>query len=431
MNAILKIAGLVLEQLGSLVVDEFFWIIIFILIVLYKRSSGVEERMLGASYPLFSKVSGSVFAGFAGGLLGSALVILVGISIEDYTKAGGGSLTDGLTYIWIVAILLSLINPRYLCFSYAGGIIALMNLFFGFPSVNVPGLLALIGVLHLVESFLIWLDGFTYSAPLFLQRKDGETVGGYVMNRIWPVPLVVFAVMYGGEGSGVSLAGMLDMPAWWPFIKHSAAGGMHNLVYVPLVAPVILGYGDMAVTKMPDKKCRSSAVRLAVYSLILITLSVIASKFGIFAFIAAVFAPLAHEMLILYGAREEEEGKPYFADNEAGLKVLFVQKDSPASSMKLKPGDSIIGINGMSLSGENQLTDFLSSYPTFIWLDIKKPRGEVITAEYSDYREGIGSLGVLIVPRNSDFYYEKSGGSSFIKKVADRFRKKRDKGIDV
>ncbi len=429
MYTMLKIAGLIFEQFGNLISDEFFWIIIFILIIIYRKSSGIEERMLGSSYPLFSKVSSSVLVGVAGGLLGSLLVILTGISIEDYTGVGGGSLSEGITYIWIIAVLLAFINLRYLCFSYAGGIIALTNLIFGFPSVNVPGLLALIGVLHLVESFLIWLDGYTYSSPLFLRKKDGRTVGGYVMNRIWPIPLIIFAVLFGGEEGRVSLAGVIDMPSWWPFIKHSAAGGIRDLVYMPLVVPVVLGYGDMAITKMPDKKCRSSAARLAGYSLILIMLSVIASKIKFFAFAAAVFAPAAHEMLILYGAKEEEEGKPCFASDGIGLKVLYVQKDSIASSMKLEPGDTILKINGMTVYSEKQLAGFLGSFPTFIWMDIKKAEGKMITAEYSDYRTGIGSLGALIVPHNAEFYYEIGNGSSLVKKIIEGFQKRHDKDI--
>lgn len=431
MVTILKIAGLVFEQFGNLLLDEFFWIIILVLIAIYRKNAGIETRMLGTSYPIFYKVSSSVLVGLAGGLLGSLIVILVGISIVDYTSVGEGSLTEAITYIWIIAILLAMINPRYLCFSYAGGLVALSNLIFGFPSVNVPGLLALIGVLHLVESFLIWLDGYTYSVPLFLKRRKGDTVGGYFMNKVWPIPLVVFAVMFGGEGGRISLAGMIDMPSWWPFLKHSAAGGIRDLVYIPLVVPVVLGYGDMAITKMPDRKCRSSAARLAGYSLVLITLSIIASKLRIFAYAAAVFAPLAHEMLIIYGAKEEEEGEPYFASKETGVKVLYVQKDSIADKMNIRPGDTILRINGISVYSEKHLTELLSSYPTFIWLDIKKPAGSVVTVEHMNYRTGIGSLGALIVPDNTDFYYEVSIGSSVAKRLLERLKRKHNKDIDV
>ena len=154
MFTVLKIMGLIFEQFGSFLTDEFFWVTVLIVILVYRKNSDIEAKMLGSRYELHYKVAGSFIVGLAAGLIGSLIVTLVGISIEDYTRSGGGSLIEGITYIWVVAILLSAINPRYLCFSYAGGIIALTSLVFGFPSVNVPGLMALIRVLHLVESLL-------------------------------------------------------------------------------------------------------------------------------------------------------------------------------------------------------------------------------------------------------------------------------------
>ncbi|MGE5677171.1 MAG: PDZ domain-containing protein, partial [Pseudomonadota bacterium] len=366
----------------------------------------------------------------AGGMTGSLLVILVGISMEDYTITGGGSMIEALTYIWIIAILLAMVNPRYLCFSYAGGIVALMSLIFGVPSVNVPGLMALIGVLHLVESLLIWLDGSSYSVPLFLKRKDGATVGGYAMNRVWPIPLVVFAVMAGAAGNGgTSLAGLIGMPDWWPILKHAAGDGSSDLIYLPLVVPVVLGYGDMAITKAPVQKCRTSAARLGCYSIGLIILSVLASKLRIFAYAAAVFAPAVHELLIYYGAKEESEGEACFAAGHDGVKVLYVKKDSAAEKMNIKPGDTILAANGISMGNEDQLSEFLGSYPAFLWLDIRKPDGSLATVEHSDYRNGINSLGALIVPQNAQFYYEINNGNSLLKRLIERLRGKHDKNM--
>lgn len=430
MLTILKIAGLILEQFGSLFADEFFWVILLILIFIYRKSADMENRMLGGSYSMPGKVSSSVFAGLAGGMAGSLLVILVGISMEDYTMAGGGSMIEALTYIWIIAILLAMVNPRYLCFSYAGGIVALMNLVLGFPSVNVPGLMALIGVLHLVESLLIWLDGSSYSVPLFLKRKDGAAVGGYAMNRVWPIPLVVFAVMAGAPGSsGTSLAGLIDMPGWWPFLKHAATDGGSGLVYIPLVAPVVLGYGDMAITRAPGQKCRVSAARLGCYSIALIVLSVLASKLRLFAYAAAVFAPAVHELLIYYGAKEESEGEACFAAAHDGIKVLYVKKGSAAEKMKLQPGDTILRANGIHMRNEAQLSELLGSYPAFVWLDIKKPDGKVITVEHTDYRNGINSLGALVVPQDAQFYYELNSGNSLLKQLIEKLKGKHDKNL--
>ena len=247
------------------------------------------------------------------------------------------------------------------------------------------------------------------------------------MNRIWPIPLVVFAVLAGVPGTGVSLGGIISMPDWWPFLKHSASYAGSGLVYLPIVAPVVLGYSDMAITMTPERKCRSSAIRLGGYSLVLILLSLAASKHMVFAFAAAVFAPLAHELLILYGAKEEEEGEPYFEYREDGVKVLYVKKASVADKMKLEAGDKIVGINGTTIHNENQLAKFLSSYPSYIWMDVRKAGGRLVTVEHSDYRSGIGSLGALIVPRSPELYYEIGRGSSLLKRLVGWLKRKNNK----
>lgn len=431
MIIILKIAGVIFKAFGSLLADEFFWIIICILIILYKRNDYLEAGMLGKSFPLIKKVSGSLLVGAVGGLLGSLMGFIVGISVDDYTQTGAGSLAEGITYIWIIAILLSMINPRYLCFSYAGGLVAFSNLLIGFPSVNVPGLLSLVGILHLIESFLIWFDGYTYSVPVFLKSKDGGLVGGYIMNRIWPIPLVVFAVLFGEKSGGASIAGIANMPSWWPLLKHSAAGGTRELLYLPIALPVVLGYGDMAISKRPEERCSSSAKRLAVYSIILIFLSLLASKIKFCAYLAALFAPLAHELLILYGAKEEEEGKPLFADRGMGVTVLYTVKGSPADLMGIEAGDVIMSFNGAPLYNDKQLTSFLADYPPYIWLEIKKPGGSKKTVEHTDYRTGVGSLGALIIPQNIDRYYEVKKDSSVFKSLLNYLRNKRNKDIEM
>jgi hypothetical protein len=101
------------------------------------------------------KMSSSLFNGFIGGLFGSFLVVLLGITIETYVPNSQGAFASGITYIWIIAILMAMIHVRYLCFSYAGGLVALVSLIFGFPNVYVPGLMALVGILHLIESLFI------------------------------------------------------------------------------------------------------------------------------------------------------------------------------------------------------------------------------------------------------------------------------------
>ena len=406
MHFILKMAGLILSEISGVVVNQIFWILIFVVFLLYKKSSNVEFAMLKTRLSLKDKMSSSLFNGFIGGLFGSFLVVLLGITIETYTPYAQGIFASGITYIWIIAILSALIHVRYLCFSYAGGLVALVSLIFGFPNVNVPGLMALVGILHLIESFLIWIDGHSFSAPIFVKKSSGKIVGGYIMNRMWPIPLVLTALAF-PLGLGLSSLSGEAMPGWWPLLTQHQA-----FAYGMFFVPVVLGYGDIALTQEPEQRCRKSAFRLAAYSSILILLSIIAARLQVFAFIAALFAPIAHEALIIWGKREEEEGKPLFDGSEDGICVLYARENSIGKEMHLEPGNRIMSINNMKLYSENQLAEFLATYPTYIWIEVKKSDGSIKTIEWQNYRDGIKSLGILIVPRNAGVYFEINEGAS-------------------
>lgn len=411
MTTFLKIAGMTLASMGSLLFNPLFWMVTGITAFMYNKSAKLEYTMLGYNTPLWEKVAYSLLAGLLGGILGSSISVFLGITIEQY-MGQGGVLNSGLLYIWVIALLLSLLNPRYLCFSYAGGIVALVNLITGFPNINAVGIVALVGILHLVESMLIWIDGYSSAVPAFFKLKDGQIVGGYIMNRIWPLPMLVLFITLTTAGAGDSVS----MPEWWPIIKQAGIT-TDNLMYIMQPIPVVLGYGDLAITKNPIKRCRDSAARLSIYSIVLIILSALASKIHVFAYFAALFAPIGHELLILYNQKEEEKGRPYFSYAKNGLKVLYCKKDSPGSKMNIESGDTLISINNANINSEAELKEVLDEYPPYIWIDILKADGRRKTVEYKDYNKGISNLGIIIVPEKANLYFEINKGSPLLKRL--------------
>ena len=126
----------------------------------YKRLENLSAGLIGkqAGFYLGSAIRSSLL-GILGGLTGSVLLIMLGINLNAI----------GLAYLWVIALLLILVNPRFLCFSYAAGILSLASLIFSFPLINIAHLLALVAVLHLIESLLILLNGHNY--PIHILRK--------------------------------------------------------------------------------------------------------------------------------------------------------------------------------------------------------------------------------------------------------------------
>lgn len=406
----IKLVWLIVKSIALMILNPFMWLVVAFIFFQYKKNIEIERQMAGKEQTsLKDQVLDSTIYGFLTGILGSIIIVLFGITIDNI----------GIEYVFPLAIVLMLINPRYICFSYAGGIVSVISLITGFPKVNVAGLMAIVGILHLMESILIYIDGSVNSIPVFVRRKSGEIVGGYTMQKFWPIPFVALATTT-AITSGTS---SINMPNWWPLL--GPASNIKDIVF--MMTPVIaaLGYGDIALTEMPQKRAKKSSKRLLAFSLILIVFSLLGSRFYIFKWIAAIFGPLAHEMLIIIGQKEERTRKPLFESQDNGLMVLSVMKNSPAEHIGLRPGDIILKINDIPINSEEDIKRLLYNSPTILFIIVKEPDGNYVKYEYRNCK-GVKWLGVLVVPRYPANIYqiEEMENGGLIKRLVEKFRKK-------
>jgi len=383
-------------------------VIIYLIYSQYRKISRMEKKLIGEEKATpFERLGNSIGVGVVGGIIGTILIVALGVTVE----------LDDFKYILPLAIILMLINIRYLCFSYAGGLLSLSSLLFGFPKINVSSIIAIVAILHLIESLLIWIDGHRNPTPVFVEHDIYGTVGAFSLQRFWPIPFAVLLIVLGRlEG-----ATEINLPDWWPlFIPKSL--DLDNITLQLSVVVAALGYGDMAVTSKPEEKCRKSALRLAMYSILLLILAVISTHIHMFKYIAALFAPLAHEGLILYSHREEDKRRPIYKVSPVGLTVLDVKRGSIGEKMGIKPGNIIIGINNYKVNNKEDLTFVLQNFPSFIWIDLIDEKGNKFTLEHADYRNGIRHLGVIIISKDVDVVVQPRRNHSIIKRLMEKFR---------
>ena len=299
----------------------------------YRRMDKLSGRILDNGRQSYWKAALlSSFLGLLGGGLGSILLVLLGINLNNI----------GIAQLWLLAILLMLINPRFLCFAYAGGILSLFSLLTGYPEINVPHLMGLIAVLHMVESSLILLDGKFQPSPIYI-KKDGTVQGGFNLQKFWPIPLVaLIGVGMIEPGSGI------DMPAWWPLLKdYPTVSPDQTYALLPVLA--ILGYGEITTTTTPAQRIRHSAGKLFAFSLILLLLALGASRWEVLGLAAALFGPLGHELVIWLGQREERRKQPLYLQSGSGVMVLDVIPGTVADRAGIKSRDIILVANGQEL----------------------------------------------------------------------------------
>jgi len=407
MLVFLQLVPVVFVSFLQVLLSPVFWAVTLLVGFLQHRQTRMRESLYGNQEPTgWYNMTISLLFGLTGGLVGSYLMVLFGISISD----------AGVGYLWLVAVGLLLISPRYLCFSYAGGLISLSSILLGFPKVDVPQLMGLVAVLHMVESLLIFLSGHIGAVPVYTRNWKGELVGGFNLQRFWPLPIIALTIIAQAGYSGT----WLSMPDWWPLIRPSS--DLKDLMYLLLPILAALGYSDIAITSTPRDKAKHSAGILCLYSICLLGLSVFASYFRNLSFIPALFAPVAHEMTILIGQNRELNGKPLYVHPPEGVMVLEAKRGSLGERFGLAARDIILKINGMPVNDKDLAKEAMAINAW--WTELEYRDGRTGEIKQRMIRKKVEeTLGIILAPGPGDVANVKfNPGSSFLS----RFWPKKD-----
>ena len=387
-----ELLKLLLQGTAATFFDVTFWFIVLIVGYQYWQLRKSQIKLFGvAESSLPHQVGWSLLYGTAGGLFGSLLATIVGLSIND----------SGLNYVWPVALGLMFFNMRFLCFAYAGGIVALSSLVFGWPTVNVPQLLGLVAILHFTESMLIAISGRYSAAPLIIKTKSGQLAGAFSLQNFWPLPLVLMAATAIPSGE---IASGIGMPDWWPLFPAGAdlpAGSEWLYVLLPVVG--VLGYTDIAVQSLPAERRKFSAIHLAIYSALLLGLSFMGTKYLFFQFAAALVSPLGHELLIQYDNHQEVEGAPRLVPSAYGLMVLDSVSHSPARTIGIRPGDIMLQFDKIEVNSRYELVEALRFIPESFMVMIERA-GQRLSLP-AKFENGERRFGVILVPDGSEPFY--------------------------
>ena len=395
----------------------------------FRRQAKLEEHLYGAPFSQpWRQLLISMGFGLAGGILASFLMVFLGLPLSEEL---------GLIYVWPVVLVLMLINPRFMCFAYGGGVVGAVSLllrglnllfpglgsisfFASLMAVDLPALMALVGALHLTESFLIFISGHINASPVILENPRGKVVGGFMLQRFWPLPITALLV----ELVSAEPVGGVPMPDWWPLLQprlQPNPGMMLSYVLFPIVAA--LGYSDIAVSTAPREKSRISAGRLAVYSIGLLLLSLLSGRLPFLQILPVLFAPLGHEYLIQAGNRREWNSPPRLAPPLRGVKLLAALPGSPAARQGLGSGWTILNVNGMDVNSRRELAGALNSFPGLAEIEAVSPEGVTKTVRI---HQSQGKLGLIPVPDASESGpCLKIAGQGFLPRLWAKLKKKK------
>lgn len=389
-----------------------FWIVLSLVYMQYRRQAATEEKLFGR---IINRVGRqmllSIGLGVLGGFAASVILIFMGLSLEQI----------GLYFIWPVALLLLLVNPRYLCFSYAGGIIAVVVLVARhvvvplFPvvtqytvveallKIHIPALLVLIGLLHLIEALLIYVGGHWGSSPIYLKSTGGEVVGAFSLQRFWPMPLVALMIALVAQTEIVGV----NMPEWWPILQSTLQpGDGMSLQYMVIPVAAGLGYADIALSSTPRERSAFSARLLALYSAILLIIAVGSEYVPWLILPGILFAPLGHELLILHGKKMEDSRPPRFRSAESGVSLMMVLPGTAAHEAGLLDADLITKVNGEPVTDSQNLMQKIEDSYFMVLLEGMRAGNPFSLVMKKRYREETknGNLGHIRLKPQSSYH---------------------------
>jgi hypothetical protein len=407
------IASIASKLLEAFLLNYFFVFLYIIIIVIiraqYEKYTELQGEIYGQPAKGLREITEEIIlVGLVTGFVCSFAIISSGITID----------TDSVKFLFYIMCLLLLINIRFMCINYAVGILAAVSLIFNYPKVDIPSVLALAAILHMIESILIYLNKGKDSIPVFIKHKDG-IAGAYLIRKFWLIPVVFLTFMVQNSISSLP-AGLIN----WNMLfrpdvlqKGSYALGLDCLV-------AVLCYSDLAITKHPERKSRETAIQLFTYSVLLFAIAAVSIRIQWLRYLGIVFCVVVHEGITAYGKFIEKKGTPLFSQVRRGLKVMDVMSGSHAQRMGIQRGDIILGINGRDVQTDDGINEALREYPTYTWIQAISWDGREKLYEYRCYPGGYNALGIISVPREKEVTYNTNDfeNLSILKNIVSRFK---------
>lgn len=335
------------------------------------------------------------------GIVAGALLSLVSLG------AGANFTSETLIFLWVTMGILALFRLRYICLAYAAGALGLLQALVEWTglqpnqgmledatemlaSLDVPGLLFMAGVLHIVEGLLVRLQSSKLAFPLFLLGKRGKPMGAYALSGVWPIPMLWLIPAAGGG---------FTMP-WTPLF---GIGG--EIVSWSLLAfPVLIGFSDRTAVFWPEEKAKASGNLLMLYGVIIAGMAAGAQFWSPLVIVASIAAFLLHEALLFISRWREAGRDPRYSHDSSGVKILGVLPGTPAAEMGLQAGEVIRKVNSTAVRSKVALYAALQIQSAFCKLEVVNREGHIKFLQRARYEGEHYQLGLILAPDESVEY---------------------------
>lgn len=399
MNVFMEIALKGLQALLQLLINPFYYVGICFVILQYRRQISLERKLFHTKlHSILSQTWQTLLWGLIGGIAASIVMAFIGATIQ----------VEAVLILWVIALLLLFIRVRFLCWAYAIGLIGILQSIWIFIptlhtvtglswltepllALNMPSLLALIAILHVVEALLVRTRGARTGTPMFYESKRGKIVGGYQLQGFWPVVLFLVVPFQGGG----------TLLPWTPLLGAGLWSGGWTIIGFPMM----IGFADITLSRLPEEKAKLSSNLLFMYAGAVLLLAALAYLGPVATLIACLGCILLHEGLRMYSRWDESNRKPYFVEDPRGLKILGVLPGSAGDEMGIQAGEIIHKVNGLPIRSKHELHHAMQLNSAFCKLEVLNLAGESKFLKRPMFSGEHHQLGILLVPDQDAPYY--------------------------
>ena len=363
----------------SALVNVFYIMAILIAYTILQGSRRMEEQWLGTNRQTFmEEMSWTLLAGILVGIIASLFLVMTGVHF-----------TETMIYALIPAVIAMLFGRGVMLLPIAAGAVLGIEYVWGREILDPASLLAMLGMLYLIRGLLIGWDGSRHSVPVYMKKAPNEPTGAHVIQRVWPVPLMILMIPQGvmDGGGGVSL------PAWWPLFH----APMEDITLMLLPMTVLTGYGDVVSRDLPWERTRNRGLLYGLFGLLVTAYAILVLRNPELAYPAVIGLPVLYFALHwVFGGQGDEEA---FSVPRQGIRVLDVMADSIGERMGIRAGDIILSLNAQLLNTIPMLDEMMGKGPHRVVLEIKR-KDRTISVEHTELMS-IHQLGLILLPRHT------------------------------
>lgn len=372
---------LILKLIGSYLLTPVLWLGILYVIISYNQRINKERKQFRVAinkdfyegrnfikYGLFFFVMGSLISMILGLTLPTNSVYIYQILVVLAFLINGFS-TTSMLLVMAAAGILELVVPRFITF-------------FGdvFPEISGPSWLLLIFISILADYYLTRNMKKHPLSPRIKSGKRGRNIATYLGRETVVFPLL--ALIPSG-----TLSSTLN---FWPVFN--IGNQKFSLILFPIFISTSVKVIKRAKERVIQDKLKNIELLLGL-TFVLIVLTKFMSKLFLISLIILTVVSIFLEIKL---RKKEKDANSWYVETDEGIRIISVQPETPATKMKLQPGDVILTCNNRVVNSEEEFYQALQLNSAYCHVKVRTYEGDLRIAESAIFMDSPHEIGLIL-----------------------------------